>query len=239
MPHPVDRALENRDPRAEAESDDRRVVADDPAAEDDHVAGLDTGRPREKDTPPAERLLEEVRRCLRSEPARDLAHRGEQRQPAVVGLDGLVGDGGDPAVRQRARERLVRGDVEVREEHQPFAQPRILGLDRLLDLEQELGLAPGVVDRDDPGARSLVLLVGERASLSGRRLDEDLVPALDQLAGTGRGERHPVLVGLDLLRNADTQGPETLSRRRRVTKPRGTYARFATRSHCFRARFRR
>ena len=102
MPHPVDRALENRDPRAEAESDDRRVVADDPAAEDDDVAGLDTRGPREQDAPPAERLLEEVRRGLRREPARDLAHRREQRQPAVVRLDGLVGDRGDAAVR-RAR----------------------------------------------------------------------------------------------------------------------------------------
>ena len=151
----------------------------------------------------------------------------------VVRLDGLVGDGGDAAVRQRSRERLVGGDVEVREEHEPFAQPRVLGLDRLLDLEQEVGLAPGVVDRDDPGARSLVLLVGERAPLPRRRLDENLVPALDQLAGTRRGERHPVLVGLDLLRNTDTQGPETLSPRRRATKPRGTCLRLATRKHGF------
>src|SRR3954453_5000145 len=45
VPHPVDRALENRDPSAETERDDRRVVANDPAAQDDDVAGLDTGRP--------------------------------------------------------------------------------------------------------------------------------------------------------------------------------------------------
>ena len=160
-----------------------------------------------------------MRRGLRCEPARDLAHRGEQRQPAIVRLHRLVGDCSDAAVRQGSRERLIRGDVEIREENEPFPQPRVLGLDRLLDLEQKVGLAPGVVDRDDPGPRPLVLLVGERAPLPRRRLDENLVPALDQLARARRGERHPVLVGLDLLRNTDTQGPETLSPRWRATKP--------------------
>ena len=222
VPHPVDRALEDRHAGAETEGDDRGVVADDAAAEDDDVAGLDARCPRQEDAAPAERLLEEVGGRLRREPAGDLAHRGEQRQAAVVGLDGLVRDGRDPAVRERPRERLVGGDVEIREEHEPFAQPRVLGLDRLLDLQQEVGLAPGLVDRDDPGTRPLVLLVGERAPLPRRRLDENLVPALDQLAGARRRERHAVLVGLDLLRNADTQGPETLSRRRGATKSRGT-----------------
>src|SRR4029078_10559933 len=80
VPHPVDRPLEDRDAGAEAEGDDRRVVAHDPASEDDDVAGLDTRLPRERYAPPAERLLEEVCRGLRREPARDLAHRGEQRQ---------------------------------------------------------------------------------------------------------------------------------------------------------------
>ena len=89
----------------------------------------------------------------------------------------------------------------------------------LLDLEEEVGLPPHVVDRADAGARPLVLLVGERAPLPRRRLDEDLVTALDQLAGAGRGERHAVLVGLDLSRNADPQSPETLSRRGRDPKP--------------------
>jgi hypothetical protein len=196
-------------------------MIDDPASENDDVPGLDTWGSREKDAPPAERLLEEVRGRLRCEPARDLAHRREQGQPVVVRLDGLVGHGGDAAVHQRARERLVGCDVEVREEHEPGAEAWVLGVDRLLDLEHEVGLAPGVVHRDDPGARSLVLLVGERAPVARRRLDENFVPPLDQLSGTCRGERHPVLVGLDLLGNTDTQGPETLSPRRRATKPRG------------------
>ena len=114
--------LEEGDPRAEPERDDRRVVADDSAAEDDDMAGLNARRAREQDAATAERLLEEVRRRLGRESSRDLAHRGEQRQPVVVRLDGLVGNGRDAAVHQGLRERLVGGDVEVGEEHEPVAQ---------------------------------------------------------------------------------------------------------------------
>ena len=127
VPHPVDRALENRDLRAEPERDDRGVVADDPAAEDDDATGLYARSPREENAAAAERLLEEVRRGLRREPSRDLAHRGEQRQAAVLGLDRLVRDRGDSAVRERARQRLVGGDVEVREEHEPLAKAEYSG----------------------------------------------------------------------------------------------------------------
>ncbi len=59
---------------------------------------------------------------------------------------------------------------------------------------------------------ALVLRVGERAPVAGGRLDEHLVAALDQLTGARRRERDAVLVGLDLLRDADPQSPETLSR---------------------------
>ena len=144
-----------------------------------HAAGRDARHPAEQQAAAAERLLEEVRARLRREPAGDLAHRREQRQPAVVGLDRLVRDGGDPAVDERARERLVGGDVEVREEHEPLAQARVLGRDRLLDLEQHLG-PPDLVDVDDPRAH-------RRSASSANELPtpapsrRDLVAALDEL----------------------------------------------------------
>ena len=124
MAHPVDRALEHRHLRAEADRDDRRVVADDAAAEHDNPPGRDTRHAAEQQAAPAERLLEEVRARLRRKPARDLAHRREQRQPPVVGLDRLVGDRRDAALHERPRERLVGGDVEIREQHEPLAQAR-------------------------------------------------------------------------------------------------------------------
>ena len=128
MAHAVDRALEDRDVRAEAERDHRGVVADHAAADDDDAAGRDAGHAAEQEPAAAERLLEEVGAGLRREPAGDLAHRREQRQRAGVGLDRLVGDGGDAAVDERARQRLVGGEVEVGEEDEPFAQAAVLRL---------------------------------------------------------------------------------------------------------------
>ena len=147
---------------------------------------------------------------MRGEPARDLAHRREERQPPVVGLDGLVRNRGDAALDERPRKRLVGGDVEVREEHEPFAQARVLRLDRLLHLQQQLGPGPHLVDRDDACAGTLVVGVGECAALACRRLDEHLVPELHELARARRCQRDAVLVGLDLLGDADPQDARTV-----------------------------
>ena len=64
MAHPVDRPLEDGDVRAETERDHRRVVADDPAADHDDLAGSDAGDAAEQQPSAAERLLEEVRTRL-------------------------------------------------------------------------------------------------------------------------------------------------------------------------------
>ena len=53
------------------------------------------------------------------------------------------------------------------------------------------------------GAPTAGRLVGEGAALARPRLDEHVVPALDELPGAGRRERDAVLVGLDLLDDAD------------------------------------
>ena len=131
------------------ERDDGGVVADHASADDDDLAGRDSGHSAEQEAAAAERLLEEVGAGLRSEPAGDLAHRCEQRQRSVARLDGLVRDRGDPALDERVRQPLVRREVQVGEEDEPVAQPAVLGVDRLLDLEQELGVAPDVVDGRD------------------------------------------------------------------------------------------
>ena len=125
--HPVDRSVEDRHVRTEPDRDDGGVVADDSAADHEHAAGRDARHAAEQQAATAERLLEEVRAGLRCEPAGDLAHRREQRQPPIVRLDGLVRDGGDAAVDERVRQRLVRGDVQVREQDEPFAKARVLG----------------------------------------------------------------------------------------------------------------
>ena len=96
MAHPVDRPLEDRDLSAEPERDDRRVVADDPAADHDHFPRCNAWNTAEQEPAAAERLLEEVRAGLRREPTRDLRHRSEQRQRAARGLDRLICHGRHP-----------------------------------------------------------------------------------------------------------------------------------------------
>ena len=154
-----------------------RIV--DPASDHDHATGRNTRDAAEQQAPSAEWLLEEVSTRLCGQATRDLAHRREQRQCAVVRLDRLVRNRGDAAVDKRPRQRLVRRDVEVREEHEPVAQTAVLGLDRLFDLEQELAPLPDLVDAHDSGADGLIGVVGEGAPLPRAGLDEHVVAALD------------------------------------------------------------
>ena len=102
--------------------------------------------------------------------------------------------------------------MEIREEDEPLAQARVLRLDRLLDLEEELRVGPHRLDGADLRAGALVVGVGERAPVAGGRLDEHVMAALDELARARRGERDAVLVGLDLFGDADPQSGETLAR---------------------------
>ena len=168
----------------------------------------------EQKPPPAERLLEEVRAGLSREAAGDLAHRGEQRQRPVVGLDRFVRDGRDPAFDECPRQRLVGSDVEVGEEHEALSQAAVLLLDRLLHLEQQLARLPDLVHRHDSGAHCLVGVVGERAPLPRAVLDEHRMAALAELASPGRRQRDAVLVRLDFPGHADFHAGEPyLSRR--------------------------
>src|SRR5205085_3100641 len=103
----------------------------------------------------------------------------------------------------------------IREQDEPLVHPLVLGLDRLFDLEQELRLRPHVVDRDDQRAGRLVCLVRKRTTRAGAALDQDLVPALRELACACRRQRDAVLVALDLLRDTDAHSASTLAFRRR------------------------
>ena len=96
--------------------------------------------------------------------------------------------------------------MEVGEEDLTLAQPRILVGKGFLHLEHQLGGGPDLLDGCHRGTDRLEVPVGERASLPRPHFDQHFVPALDQLPGTGRGERHTVLVRLDLLDDADLHG---------------------------------
>src|SRR5439155_16699575 len=99
---------------------------------------------------------------------------------------------------------------EELEQDEPFAKTPVLGRDRLLHLEQELRIRPDLVDRCDLRSRPRVRIVRKRAALAGTRLDQDVMPALHELARARGCERDAVLVGLDLLDDPDPHGARTL-----------------------------
>ena len=79
------------------------------------VAAATPGTAQE-DAPAAQRLLEEERPGLGRDLARDLAHRGEQREQAVRVLDGLVGDGDRAALLQPLRQLGIGCQVQIGEQ---------------------------------------------------------------------------------------------------------------------------
>ena len=181
-----DRAVEDEHVGLHPDRDERGVEADDPAADDEHGRGGDAGHAAEQHPAPAERLLEHERAGLGRDLAGDLAHRREQRQPAVRVLDGLVGDARRAGRLQPGRELRRGREVQVREERLAGPQHRDLRRLRLLDLQHELGGGEdGGGVRDDPRALRDVVLVLDRAAGAGAGLDEHLVAR----APSARGRR--------------------------------------------------
>src|SRR5439155_12728350 len=126
---------------------------------------------------------------LRREPAGDLAHRREQWQRTVVRLDGLVGHAGRAALGERAGQLFARGEMQVGEQDEALPEQLVLGGQRLLDLQEEVGLAPDLVGGAELCADRLVVVVVERAAAAGTGLDEHFMAALDELPRTRWGER--------------------------------------------------
>ncbi len=208
MAKPVDGLVEDANVRPQAERDDGGVVADDAAPDHDDGAGRDARDTAEQQPAPTERLLEEVGAGLSREPPRHLAHRSEERQRTVLRLDGLVGDARGAAVQQRARQRVLGGEVQVGEEDLPVPQAVVLLGHRLLHLEEQVGVGPDFLHGGDACADAVVVAVRERAAEARARLDDHVVAALTQLARARGRQRDAVLVRFDLSDDADDQGAQ-------------------------------
>ena len=83
-----------------------------------------------------------VRTDLGGQASGDLGHGRQQGQGAGIGRHRLIGDGGDPTGEELIGQRPVRRQVEVGEQDEVRAQEGVLALDRLLDLEDHLGIGP-------------------------------------------------------------------------------------------------
>ena len=163
----VDVQVEDGDAGAHALGDGGGVVACHSAADHHNVGRRYAGDAAHQDAAPAVGAHQVVGADLRGEAARDLTHRGQQWQRAVGGLHGFVGDRRGAGRHQRIRARLGGGKVQVGEQGLALAQAGVLGLDRLLDLQQQIGLGPHLVDAvDHLGARALEVGVGDRRALA-------------------------------------------------------------------------
>src|SRR4029453_13777252 len=127
-----------------------------------------------------------------------------------------VGHRGGAALQQGLGALAAGGQMQVGEQHLVLAEPVELLGDRLLHLEDEVGLAPDLVGGLEHGGPGLLeLLVGDGAAQPGALLDHDPVAGVGQLADADRRDRDPVLVVLELPRDANVHG-------RRLSSPRPT-----------------
>ena len=93
-----------------------RVRAHHAAADDDHVRRRHARHAAQQHAAAAVELLQVLGARLDCHPPRHLGHGREQRQLAAGQLHRLVRDAHAPLSSMRARERLVRREVEVREQ---------------------------------------------------------------------------------------------------------------------------
>ena len=127
---------------------------------------------------------------------------GASRGSCRAVLHGLVGDAGGAGVAQALRQFGRRGQVQVGEEQMVGRSIPTSG-GWLLDAQHHLGLAEHRLRvGQDPGALGLVVGVVDRAPVPGAGLHQHLVALLRELPRARRGERHPVLVRLDLGRDS-------------------------------------
>ena len=140
-----------------------------------------------------------------SKAASYLGHRGEKRQGAVAVSDRLIGDGGGFGVDKCLSQRTIRRKVQVGEDGEVWAQVLVLSLERLLHLQQQLCLCPGIFgSANDAGTRGLVLGVREGSAFTGTSLNEDLMAILNEGLYAARGKSHAILVIHDFFWHSNT-----------------------------------
>ena len=122
-----------------------RVPADVAGAEHHDARRPHAGDAAEQHAAPAELALEEPRADLGGHASRDLAHRREQRERAVVGCTVSYAMPVTLVLEQRVGDLRVRGEVEVGEEHEVGPEVAELVVLRLLHLQDHPGAAPDVV----------------------------------------------------------------------------------------------
>ncbi len=184
-----------------------RVGSHHAAAEDQHVGRLDARHAAEQNAPAHHGFFQILRAFLHAHAAGDLAHRRQQRQPALLVGQRLVGDGRDLRPQAGVGQFTAGGEVKVGEDHLPRPQHVEFRPQRFLDFHDQLAaLEQGRMVADDLRARGRVLLVHEAAARAGVALDQHAVAGLRQKLHAHGQHRHAVFIGLGFARNGDDHG---------------------------------
>ncbi len=116
-----------------------RIVPDNAAAQNHHVARRHARDSAEQDAPAAVGRFQVHRADLHRQPAGHLAHGRQQRQRAVLFANGLVGHGRD-LLRAAGRSVRQRRQVQVGEQNQARAADSRIRRLRLFHFDDQVGL---------------------------------------------------------------------------------------------------
>ena len=188
----------------------RGIEADDPAADDRDLAGHHAGNPAQQNAASAVFLFQRGGACLYRHAPRDLAHRLEQRQGAVLSRHRFIGDCRHARLHQFRRLFRVCGEMQIREQHLAFVEQCAFGRQRLLHFHDHLAFSEDLRRfLLDCSASGFVIGIGCADAGAGAAFHPDLMPMSFQLAHAFGCQAHPVFMGLDLTdsTNAHTQIP--------------------------------
>ena len=178
--------------------------ADHAAADHDHARRRHARHAAEQQALAAGRLAQRKRSRFDREPARDLAHRRQQRQAAALVGDGLVGHRRAARFEQAVRLLGVRREVQIGEEdlplaqHLPFARLRLLDLDDHLGRGEDLGRAA-----DDARTGGHVVRIAGADAGTRPRLHDQLVAVARIFTHRHRREADTMFLDLDFLGHPD------------------------------------
>ena len=179
-------------------ADQGRIGAGHAAAEDDHIGGRHPGYAPEQHAAAAVLLLQATGADMRRHAARNLRHRGQQRQGALRARHRLIGDRDDARGDQIRGLLRVGGQMQIGEEDLPGTEFLALTRERLLDFDHQLAARVNLIGiGDDFGPDRTVIGVGNPGAQSGARFNDDMVPVPRQLAHRRRHE--PTRYSLSLI----------------------------------------
>jgi hypothetical protein len=205
----VDAAVDDGHARAQAHGHLHRMAAHDTGAQHHHMGRRHAGHAAQQHAHATAFLLQVGGRGLDAHAASHFAHRRQQRQPAARAGDGLVGHRHHARAQQRRGLRRVGRQVQVGIEHLARPQQRTFGGLRLLDLDDQLGLAEhGGGIGHQGGAGGAVLRVVQADGSAGAGLHPHVMAMGHVFTHRGRRQADAVFVDLDLLGHADAHaGP--------------------------------